>query len=212
VASDLLSQAEHGVDSQVILIAVDLSEKELAAIEDELHAQAMALPRVDIVRGAIEHSVTLVVKDINEAMKLSNDYAPEHLILQITNAEKVVDMVQNAGSVFIGEWTPESVGDYSAGVNHSLRKSAFFPLLNCSCGWDLSLTNDGDGIATYGYAKQYSGVNLGSFTKHITSSHLTAQGLRNVGSAVMQLAKVEELEAHRRAVSIRLGWMDERKL
>jgi phosphoribosyl-ATP pyrophosphohydrolase/phosphoribosyl-AMP cyclohydrolase/histidinol dehydrogenase len=145
VASDLLSQAEHGVDSQVILIAVDLSEKELAAIEEELHNQAMALPRVDIVRGAIEHSVTLVVKDIEEAMKLSNYYAPEHLILQIKDAEKVVDMVQNAGSVFIGEWTPESVGDYSAGVNHSLRKSAFFPLLKCSYGWYLSMANDGEG-------------------------------------------------------------------
>lgn len=127
VASDLLSQAEHGVDSQVILIAVDLSEKQLAAIEDELHAQATALPRVDIVRGAIAHSVTLVVKDIEEAMKLSNEYAPEHLILQIRNAEDVVDMVQNAGSVFIGEWTPESVGDYSAGVNHALRMSPSNP-------------------------------------------------------------------------------------
>ncbi|PVH77377.1 histidine biosynthesis trifunctional-protein [Cadophora sp. DSE1049] len=186
VASDLLSQAEHGVDSQVVLIAIDLSETELAAIEDELHNQAMALPRVDLVRGAIEHSVTLVVKDIKEAMALSNDYAPEHLILQVKDAEGVVDMVQNAGSVFIGEWTPESVGDYSAGVNHSLP--------------------------TYGYAKQYSGVNLGSFTKHITSSNLTAQGLRNVGSAVMQLAKVEELEAHRRAVSIRIKYMDENKI
>ncbi|KAE8451120.1 imidazoleglycerol-phosphate dehydratase [Mollisiaceae sp. DMI_Dod_QoI] len=186
VASDLLSQAEHGVDSQVILIAVDLSEQELATIEDELHKQAMALPRVDIVRGAIEHSVTLVVKDIQEAMKLSNEYAPEHLILQLKNAAEVVPLVQNAGSVFIGEWTPESVGDYSAGVNHSLP--------------------------TYGYAKQYSGVNLGSFTKHITSSNLTAQGLRNVGGAVMQLAKVEELEAHRRAVSIRLQYMDDNKL
>jgi phosphoribosyl-ATP pyrophosphohydrolase / phosphoribosyl-AMP cyclohydrolase / histidinol dehydrogenase len=122
VASDLLSQAEHGVDSQVILIAVDLSEKELSAIEDELHKQAMALPRVDIVRGAIEHSVTLVVKDIKEAMVLSNEYAPEHLILQLKDAVSVVDLVQNAGSVFIGEWTPESVGDYSAGVNHSLRR------------------------------------------------------------------------------------------
>jgi phosphoribosyl-ATP pyrophosphohydrolase/phosphoribosyl-AMP cyclohydrolase/histidinol dehydrogenase len=122
VASDLLSQAEHGVDSQVILIAVDLSEKELEAVEEELHNQAMALPRVDIVRGAIEHSITLVVKDMNEAMKLSNEYAPEHLILQVANAPSVVDQVQNAGSVFIGEWTPESVGDYSAGVNHSLRK------------------------------------------------------------------------------------------
>ncbi|KAE9982590.1 imidazoleglycerol-phosphate dehydratase [Venturia inaequalis] len=182
VASDLLSQAEHGVDSQVVLIAVNLTDAQLLAIEDELHKQASALPRVDIVRGAIEHSVTLVVKDIREAMELSNMYAPEHLILSIKNATPVVDLVQNAGSVFIGEWTPESVGDYSAGVNHSLP--------------------------TYGYAKQYSGVNLGSYVKHITSSSLTPEGLRNVGGAVMQLAKVEELEAHRRAVSIRLAFLD----
>ena len=122
VASDLLSQAEHGVDSQVILIAVALTETQLAAIEDELHRQASALPRVDIVRGAIEHSVTLVVQGIAEAMQLSNRYAPEHLILQVEDAAKVVSLVENAGSVFIGPWTPESVGDYSAGVNHSLRK------------------------------------------------------------------------------------------
>ncbi|KAH8899403.1 histidine biosynthesis trifunctional protein [Thozetella sp. PMI_491] len=181
VASDLLSQAEHGVDSQVVLIAVDLDEAHVQAIEDELHKQAMALPRVDIVRGAIAHSVTVLVKTVDEAMEISNRYAPEHLILQLVNAEQVVEKVMNAGSVFIGEWTPESVGDYSAGVNHSLP--------------------------TYGFAKQYSGVNLGSFVKHITSSNLTAEGLRNVGDAVMQLAKVEELEAHRRAVSIRLEHM-----
>ncbi|KAM7202371.1 hypothetical protein V8F33_002779 [Rhypophila sp. PSN 637] len=182
VASDLLSQAEHGVDSQVILLAVDLDEAHLEAIEDELHKQAMALPRVDIVRGSIAHSITVQVKTVEEAMVISNQYAPEHLILQIKDAEKVVDQVMNAGSVFIGEWTPESVGDYSAGVNHSLP--------------------------TYGYAKQYSGVNLASFVKHITSSNLTAEGLKNVGNAVMQLAKVEELEAHRRAVSIRLEHMN----
>ncbi|KAH8179318.1 histidinol dehydrogenase domain-containing protein [Sarocladium implicatum] len=182
VASDLLSQAEHGVDSQVILIAVDLSEEKLKAIEDEVHNQAMALPRVDIVRGAIAHSVSVLVKTVDEAMRISNEYAPEHLILQLKDAQGVVDQVMNAGSVFIGEWTPESVGDYSAGVNHSLP--------------------------TYGFAKQYSGVNLGSFMKHITSSNLTAQGLRNVGGAVMQLAKVEELEAHRRAVEIRIKHMD----
>lgn len=128
VASDLLSQAEHGPDSQVVLIAIDLSEKELQAMEDELHAQAMALPRVDIVRGAIEHSVTLVVQDLKEAMRLSNEYAPEHLILQIKDAASAIELVENAGSVFIGEWTPESVGDYSAGVNHSLRKSFPTPL------------------------------------------------------------------------------------
>ncbi|KAL6876593.1 histidinol dehydrogenase domain-containing protein [Trichoderma novae-zelandiae] len=185
VASDLLSQAEHGVDSQVILIAVDLTEEQLKAIEDEVHNQAIALPRVDIVRGSIAHSVSVLVKTIDEAMRISNEYAPEHLILQIKDAAKVVDLVMNAGSVFIGEWTPESVGDYSAGVNHSLP--------------------------TYGFAKQYSGVNLGSFQKHITSSNLTAEGLRNVGGAVMQLAKVEELEAHRRAVEIRIKHLDGQK-
>lgn len=184
VASDLLSQAEHGVDSQVILIAVDLNDDQLKAIDDELHNQATALPRVDIVRGAIAHSVTVLVKTIDDAMRISNDYAPEHLILQVNDAAALVDKVMNAGSVFIGQWTPESVGDYSAGVNHSLP--------------------------TYGFAKQYSGVNLGSFMKHITSSNLTAEGLRNVGSAVMQLAKVEELEAHRRAVEIRIKHMDQK--
>jgi len=182
VASDLLSQAEHGVDSQVVLIAAGMSDKEIQAVEDELHAQASALPRVDIVRGAIEHSITLCVPDITAAMALSNQYAPEHLIIQTADASAAAELVDNAGSVFIGPWTPESVGDYSAGVNHSLP--------------------------TYGYARQYSGVNLGSYVKHITSSKLSEQGLRNVGGAVMQLAKVEELEAHRRAVEIRLEYMD----
>jgi phosphoribosyl-ATP pyrophosphohydrolase/phosphoribosyl-AMP cyclohydrolase/histidinol dehydrogenase len=212
VASDLLSQAEHGVDSQVVLIAVDLTDAQLAAIEDEVHRQAMELPRVDIVRGSIAHSLTVRVKTVDEAMEISNKYAPEHLILQLKDAEKAVDKVMNAGSVFIGEWTPESVGDYSAGVNHSLRK--FLPVFDYiffsfslfpSQTYTLVLTAC---LATYGYAKQYSGVNLASFVKHITSSNLTAQGLRNVGEAVMQLAKVEELEAHRRAVSIRLEHMN----
>ncbi|KAB8229819.1 histidine biosynthesis protein HIS4 [Aspergillus alliaceus] len=181
VASDLLSQAEHGVDSQVILIAIDLNEQELQAIEDEVDKQARALPRMDIVKGSLEHSVTFVVRDLAEAMALSNDYAPEHLILQIENAEAAVDQVENAGSVFIGKWTPESVGDYSAGVNHSLP--------------------------TYGYAKQYSGVNLGSFLKHITSSNLTADGLLGLSRTVEQLAAVEGLDAHKRAVSIRVAHM-----
>ncbi|KAL4986750.1 histidinol dehydrogenase-domain-containing protein [Aspergillus falconensis] len=181
VASDLLSQAEHGVDSQVILIAIDLNEQELKAIEDEVDRQARALPRMDIVRGSLAHSVTFVVKNLDEAMALSNDYAPEHLILQIENAEAAVEKVQNAGSVFIGQWTPESVGDYSAGVNHSLP--------------------------TYGYAKQYSGVNLGSFLKHITSSNLTADGLLRLSKTVETLAAVEGLDAHKRAVSIRVAAM-----
>lgn len=122
VAADLLSQAEHGMDSQVILVAVDLDESQLETIENELDEQARALPRVDIVEGAIDHSVSLVVKDVKEAIALSNEYAPEHLILQVQNAADLIPMVENAGSVFIGKWTPESVGDYSAGVNHSLRK------------------------------------------------------------------------------------------
>jgi phosphoribosyl-ATP pyrophosphohydrolase / phosphoribosyl-AMP cyclohydrolase / histidinol dehydrogenase len=182
VASDLLSQAEHGTDSQVVLIAIDLEEEQLQAIEDEVHKQANALPRVDIVRGAIEHSVTISVSDVKEALKWSNYYAPEHLILQIEDAASILPEIQNAGSVFIGAWTPESVGDYSAGVNHSLP--------------------------TYGYARQYSGVNLGSFTKHITSSNLTQEGLKNVGGAVMELARCEGLDAHRRAVEIRLESMN----
>lgn len=182
VASDLLSQAEHGVDSQVVCITVGLSEAEVQSIEDELHTQALALPRVDMVRGAISHSVTLLTSSLDEAMALSNAYAPEHLILHLADPLAARDMVQNAGSVFLGPWTPESVGDYSAGVNHSLP--------------------------TYGYARQYSGVNLGSYVKHITSSFLSEQGLRNVGGAVMQLARVEELEAHRRAVAIRLEYID----
>ena len=181
VAADLLSQAEHGADSQVVCIAVGLDDTRVQAIEDELHKQAMALPRVDLVRGAISHSVMLVVSTLSEAMSLSNAYAPEHLILQVADPRKARDMVKNAGSCFLGKWTPESVGDYSAGVNHALP--------------------------TYGYAKQYSGVNLGSYVKHITSSELTEEGLRNVGGAVMQLAGVEELDAHKRAVEIRLGMM-----
>ena len=133
VASDLLSQAEHGIDSQVVLIAVDLSDEQLAAFEDELHSQAVALPRKDIVRGAIEHSVTLVVKDIREAVEYSNQYAPEHLILQVENAESVVSLIDHAGSVFVGPWAPESVGDYSAGTNHSLRMIPnYYPTANSS--------------------------------------------------------------------------------
>lgn len=165
VASDLLSQAEHGTDSQVVLIAIDCSEEELQAIEDEVSKQAHALPRVDIVRSAIEHSVTISVSTMKEALKWSNYYAPEHLILQTGDPKAALPEIQNAGSVFIGKWTPESVGDYSAGVNHSLP--------------------------TYGYARQYSGVNLSSFMKHITSSEVTEEGVRNVGSAVCELARVE---------------------
>lgn len=178
VASDLLSQAEHGVDSQVVLLAVDLTESELQAIEDELHDQAHALPRVDIVRGAIEHSVAIAVPDLQTAIKWSNFYAPEHLILQVEDPHALLPHILHAGSVFLGQWTPESVGDYSAGVNHSLP--------------------------TYGYARQYSGVNLASFMKHITSSAVSEEGVKNVGPAVVELARVEGLDAHKRAMELRM--------
>ncbi|CAN6623488.1 hypothetical protein TRVA0_009S01904 [Trichomonascus vanleenenianus] len=178
VASDLLSQAEHGVDSQVILIAVDMSEEELKAVETELHNQAVELPRVDIVRGSIAHSTTLLVKTVEEAFALSNQYGPEHLILQLEDASKYVDLVDNAGSVFVGAYSPESCGDYSSGTNHTLP--------------------------TYGYAKMYSGVNAGTFQKHITSQELSAEGLKNIGKAVMTLAEIEGLHAHRNAVKVRL--------
>lgn len=178
VASDLLSQAEHGVDSQVVLLAVDLTDEQLQAIEDELHTQAHQLPRVDIVRGAIDHSVNISVPDMQTALKWSNFYAPEHLILQIEDPHAVLSQIQNAGSVFMGHYTPESVGDYSAGVNHSLP--------------------------TYGYARQYSGVNLASFTKHITSSAVNEDGVKSVGPAVIELARVEGLDAHKRAMEIRM--------
>jgi phosphoribosyl-ATP pyrophosphohydrolase / phosphoribosyl-AMP cyclohydrolase / histidinol dehydrogenase len=183
VAADLLSQAEHGVDSQVILITVDLTDDQLQAIDDELHRQANALPRVDIVRGSIAHSICISVPTLAEAVKWSNHYAPEHLTLMIADPHAALPSIQNAGSIFIGKWTPESVGDYSAGVNHSLP--------------------------TYGYARQYSGVNLASFTKHITSSEVTEEGVRNVGPAVVEMARVEGLEAHRRAMVMRMDKVNE---
>uniref|UniRef100_A0A8H7N7R9 histidinol dehydrogenase n=1 Tax=Bionectria ochroleuca TaxID=29856 RepID=A0A8H7N7R9_BIOOC len=137
VASDLLSQAEHGVDSQVILLAIDLNEQQLQAIDDEVHNQALALPRVDIVRGSIKHSVTVLVKTLDEAMRISNEYAPEHLILQIKDAEKVVDKVMNAGSVFIGEWTPRvSVIILPESITPCLRTVS--PSSTLESTWDLS--------------------------------------------------------------------------
>ncbi|OWB75412.1 hypothetical protein B5S31_g5306 [[Candida] boidinii] len=178
VASDLLSQAEHGIDSQVILITVDMTDKEIDLIDDAVHNQAIALPRVEIVRKCISHSTTLKVANYEEAFKLSNDYAPEHLILQIENAESYVDLVDNAGSVFVGAYSPESCGDYSSGTNHTLP--------------------------TYGYARMYSGVNTSTFQKFITSQIVTPKGLEKIGKAVMDLAAVEGLDGHRNAVKVRM--------
>lgn len=178
VASDLLSQAEHGVDSQVILLAVGLTAAELEAIEDEIEKQALALPRVDIVRGSIAHSTILSVDTIDEAIDLSNQYAPEHLILQVEDAASLVPRIDHAGSVFVGAWSPESCGDYSSGTNHTLP--------------------------TYGFARMYSGVNSQTFMKHITAQELSVEGLQTIGKAVMTLAAIEGLDGHRNAVKVRL--------
>ncbi|KAG0374529.1 trifunctional histidinol dehydrogenase [Mortierella sp. AD032] len=178
VASDLLSQAEHGTDSQVVLIAVGLTAEHLTAIEDEVHDQASRLPRVDIVRESIPKSYIIEVESMEEAMKFSNAYAPEHLILHLEQAEKHVEQVMNAGSVFVGHWSPESCGDYASGTNHTLP--------------------------TYGYARMYSGVNTDTFLKHITSQQLTREGLDAIGDTVMRLAEIEGLEAHRNAVAVRI--------
>ncbi|ODV77700.1 histidine biosynthesis trifunctional-protein [Suhomyces tanzawaensis NRRL Y-17324] len=179
VASDLLSQAEHGVDSQVILIGVGLTKAKLAEFEAAVAKQAAVLPRKEIVSKCLAHSYTLLVDTYEEAFKLSNQYAPEHLILQIDDAAKYVpDYIENAGSVFVGALSPESCGDYSSGTNHTLP--------------------------TYGYARQYSGVNTATFQKFITSQDVTEEGLKSIGKAVMTLAAVEGLEAHRNAVQVRM--------
>lgn len=178
VASDLLSQAEHGPDSQVVLVGIALSSSELAAIEAEVDRQARALPRVDVVRQAIDKSVTVIVPDRATAMEWSNAYAPEHLILQTRDAESLVECVQNAGSIFVGPWSPESCGDYMSGTNHSLPTAA--------------------------YAKSYSGVNVATFEKCITSQSLTQQGLKGFAQNVIDLAMCEGLQAHAMAVKIRL--------
>ncbi|KAK3827910.1 MAG: histidinol dehydrogenase-domain-containing protein [Benniella sp.] len=178
VASDLLSQAEHGTDSQVVLVAVGLTPEHLTAIEDQVHEQASRLPRVDIVRESIPKSFIIQVDSMEQAMQFSNAYAPEHLILHLEHAEKHVESVNNAGSVFVGHWSPESCGDYASGTNHTLP--------------------------TYGYARMYSGVNTDTFLKHITSQQLTRDGLDAIGDTVMRLAEIEGLEAHRNAVAVRI--------
>lgn len=183
VASDLLSQAEHGIDSQVILLGVSLSQEKIQSFEDAVRRQAEVLPRKEIVAKCLAHSYTLLVDSYDEAFDLSNQYAPEHLILQIDDAESYVpSKIENAGSVFVGALSPESCGDYSSGTNHTLP--------------------------TYGYARQYSGVNTATFQKFITSQNVTEQGLKSIGKAVMTLAAVEGLEAHRNAVQVRMDKLE----
>jgi histidinol dehydrogenase len=176
VASDLLSQAEHGDDSQVILAtnSEEIVSKVVAAIEN----QKAILPRQATVERALENSRALVFKDIKTAIEFSNFYAPEHLILAIKKAENKIDLIQNAGSVFIGNYSCESAGDYASGTNHTLP--------------------------TNGYAKNYSGVSLDSFIKKITFQKLTSQGIQNLGPTIEIMASAEKLDAHKNAVTIRL--------
>lgn len=176
VAADLLSQAEHGPDSQVMLITN--SEEVLDKVVKEVDRQVMELPRKDIALRALENSVCILINSLDEAIELSNTYAPEHLIIATDDADILADKVVNAGSVFIGHWACESAGDYASGTNHTLP--------------------------THGWAKAYSGVNLDSFCKKITFQHLSELGVGNIGPAVAVMARAEQLEAHARAMDVRL--------
>ena len=176
VASDLLSQAEHGTDSQVILVST--SENFINEVETEIKTQIKALPRQDIAQQAINNSKSILVNSNEEALDLINDYGPEHFIVATKNNDFYVDGILNAGSVFIGNYTPESAGDYASGTNHTLP--------------------------TNGFSKAYSGVNLDSFTKAITFQNITKEGLKNIGNTIELMAEAEGLQAHKNAISIRL--------
>ena len=176
VASDLLSQAEHGGDSQVILVTN--SEEIVSKVIEAIENQKAVLPRQATVEKALENSRALVFEDIKTAIEFSNFYAPEHLILAIENAEDKIEFIENAGSIFIGNYSCESAGDYASGTNHTLP--------------------------TNGYAKNYSGVSLDSFVKKITIQKLTSQGIQNLGPTIEIMAAAEQLDAHKNAVSIRL--------
>jgi histidinol dehydrogenase len=177
VAADLLSQAEHGADSQVLLVST--SKKLLQTVNITLTTQLEALPRRDIAQKAIENSKAILVETAEEAIEMLNEYAAEHLILSVDNAERVSEQITNAGSIFLGNYTPESCGDYASGTNHTLP--------------------------TNGHARAYSGVSLDSFVKKITVQHITPDGLRNLGPTVEIMAEAESLHAHKRAVSLRLS-------
>lgn len=176
IAADMLSQAEHGTDSQAVLITT--SESMLERVGSEIERQLELLPRKDIAAEAIKNSMLVLVKDTDDAMALSNAYAPEHLIIQTEDYELLADKVVNAGSVFLGKYACESAGDYASGTNHTLP--------------------------THGYATAYSGVNLDSYCRKITFQHITAEGVRNIGPAVETMAAAEQLDAHRQAMTIRL--------
>ena len=177
VAADLLSQAEHGVDSQAMLITT--SEKLQAEVMEEVDRQLAKLPRREIAAKSLENSKLILVKDMDEALELTNAYAPEHLIVETENYLEVAERVINAGSVFLGSLTPESAGDYASGTNHTLP--------------------------TNGYAKAYSGVSLDSFIRKITFQEILPQGMKVIGPAIEEMAANELLDAHKNAVTVRLN-------
>ncbi len=176
VAADLLSQAEHGVDSQAMLITA--SEELLKEVEFEVNRQLSLLPRWEIAQKALEHSKLILVKDMEEAVELTNLYAPEHLIIETKDYAEIAEKITNAGSVFLGNLSPESAGDYASGTNHTLP--------------------------TNGYAKAYSGVSLDSFIRKITFQEITSEGMKTIGPAIEVMAANESLNAHKNAVTVRL--------
>jgi histidinol dehydrogenase len=176
VAADLLSQAEHGVDSQVVLIST--SEMLIDKVNKEIDIQLAALPRKEIASKSLENSKLILVHDTDEAMDLSNAYAPEHLIIATSNYNDLSEKVINAGSVFLGEYSCESAGDYASGTNHTLP--------------------------THGYALAYSGVNLDSYNRKITFQHISSEGINSIGHAVEVMAENEQLQAHKNAMSVRI--------
>jgi histidinol dehydrogenase len=176
VASDLLSQAEHGTDSQVILVST--SRKLIDEVSSEIKKQLLELPRVEIAQKAIDNSKSIFVETDEIALELINEYGPEHFIVCTYNNDYYIDNIANAGSVFIGNYTPESAGDYASGTNHTLP--------------------------TNGFSKAYSGVNLDSFTKSITFQKISKEGIQNIGESIEIMAEIEGLQAHKNAVSIRL--------
>jgi histidinol dehydrogenase len=180
IASDLLSQAEHGADSQVILVTT--SKAVLYEVEAELQKQIQNLPRKEIAEQAIANSKLIYVENDAIALDLINEYGPEHLIICCKNESFFVDTIENAGSVFIGNFTPESAGDYASGTNHTLP--------------------------TNGFAKNYSGVNLDSFQKAMTFQKISEKGIQNIGTAIEIMAEAEGLQAHKRAVSLRLEFIN----
>ena len=176
VAADLLSQAEHGIDSQVILITT--SHKLIDDVQQEVDRQLNLLPRKEIAQRALENSRIILVRDKKEAMELSNAYAPDHLVIQTEDYDQMAELVVNAGSVFLGRYACESAGDYASGTNHTLP--------------------------THGYAMAYNGVNLDSYCRKVTFQHLTEEGVRSIGHAVELMAEAEQLDAHKNAMTVRI--------